>query len=100
FSDLHLPDELEDRILWNYCQEHGWVLFTDNRNKDGPNSLEATLAESWQSGNLPVLTLSNKKTFEYSDEYQDRVGKDIAELLFGLYDGEFRDLRRIFVPTG
>jgi hypothetical protein len=36
FPDLKLDPHLDDRPLWNYCQQEGWVLFTDNRNNDGP----------------------------------------------------------------
>src|SRR5438105_307393 len=60
FAGLGLPRGVGDRHLWNYCQEHGWVLFTDNRNHDHEDSLNATLADSWQNGHLPVLTLANK----------------------------------------
>ena len=36
FRDLKLPPRLDDRSLWNYCQDEGWVLFTENRNHDDP----------------------------------------------------------------
>ena len=41
FNDLGIPSSIDDRPLWNLCQEQGWVLFTDNRNKDGPDSLDS-----------------------------------------------------------
>lgn len=50
FSELGLPRDLDDRALWNRCQQDGWVLCTENRNHDGPDSLEATLNDSWQTG--------------------------------------------------
>jgi hypothetical protein len=53
FRDLKLLPRLDDRSLWNYCQEQGWTLFTENRNHDGPDSLHATLIDSWQVGHLP-----------------------------------------------
>ncbi len=93
-SDLDLPLDLDDRTLCGHCQQHGWVLFTENRNHDGPNSLHATLADSWQLGHLPVLTLANKEKFEHSREYAKRVATDVAELLFGIEQGEYR----IYVP--
>src|SRR5690349_18508417 len=46
FADLNLPSNLDDRSLWNWCQQEHWVLLTDNRNEDGINSLEATLKDS------------------------------------------------------
>ena len=40
-----LPQELDDRRLWHYCQQEGWVLFTDNRNREDEDSLGATLED-------------------------------------------------------
>src|ERR1700674_2579790 len=55
FRHLELPPRLDDRSLWNSCQEQAWALFTENRNHDGPDSLHATLMDSWQGGHFPVL---------------------------------------------
>lgn len=54
FADLQLSPEMLDRPLWNYCQTEGWVLFTENRNQDNADSLEATLTDSWHMGHLPA----------------------------------------------
>ncbi len=99
FPDLGLWRELGDRDLWNYCQCEGWVLFTENRNDDGPDSLHATLSDTWQVGHLPVLTLSNKRRFEHRPVYAERVASDVADLLFGIEHGEqYRDQPRIYIP--
>lgn len=98
FPDLQLPRNLDDRSLWNHCQQYGWVLFTENRNDEGENSLQATLADSWHLGCLPVLTLANKGRFEHSAGYAKRVAEDIAELLFGIAYKEYRDQPRIYIP--
>lgn len=75
------------------------MLFTENRNADGPDSLDATLADSWRTGHLPVLTLANKGKFYHSREYAERVASDVAELLLGIaVDGQYRDQPRIYVP--
>jgi hypothetical protein len=99
FPDLDLAPELDDRSLWNFCQVGGWVLFTDNRNDDGPDSLEATLSDTWQIGLLPILTLSNRGRFEHDREYGERVASDVAEILFGIVQEQnYRDRPRIYVP--
>lgn len=98
FTDLQLPRDLDDRSLWNRCQQEGWVLFTENRNNEDDNSLQATLTDSWRIGCLPILTLANKGTFEHSASYAKRVAIDVAELLFGIAHEEYRDQPRIFVP--
>jgi hypothetical protein len=46
----------------------------------------------------PVLTLANKGRFEHSPDYAKRVATDVAELLFGIAQGEYRDQPRIYVP--
>jgi hypothetical protein len=98
FRDFRLPGDLDDRTLWSFCQREGWVLFTANRNDEGPNSLHATLMESWIEGSLPVLTLANKVTFERDRAHAERVAADVAELLFGIAQLQYRDQARIYVP--
>jgi hypothetical protein len=98
FPQLQLPPDLDDRAVWHRCQADGWVLFTENRNDDDPNSLQATLTDSWRIGHLPVLTLANKSKFETSASYAQKIAIDVAELLFGIAFGEYHDQPRIYVP--
>jgi len=98
FNDLGIPRSIDDRTLWNLCQEQGWVLFTDDRNNDGPDSLHQTLLDSWKEGHLPVLTIAKKVRFENDRNYAERVANDIANLLFGIACEEYRDQPRIWVP--
>ncbi|MCI0703005.1 MAG: hypothetical protein L0241_18155 [Planctomycetia bacterium] len=99
-GDVGLPHGIDDRSLWNHCQQDGWVLLTDNRNEEDADSLAATLADSWRIGQLPVLTLAKKSRFEHRPEYAKRVATDIAELLFGVANGEYLNVPRIIVPFG
>jgi hypothetical protein len=99
FADAMLQGHLPyDRTIWNHCQQDGWVLFTEDRNCDESHSLEATLRESWRVGHLPVLTLASKSRFENSPAYATHVVSDLAELLFGISQGDYRDQPRIYVP--
>ena len=98
FPDLGLDPGINDRTLWNYCQENDWLLFTDNRNHEDENSLNATIQDSWREGRLPVLTLANKRKFENSEAYATRVARDVAELLVIAFVDRIRNQRRIFVP--
>jgi hypothetical protein len=97
-ANLGLPQDLDDRSLWSHCQQGRWVLFTDNRNEEGSDSLAATLADSWSAGHLPVITLSSKIRFERQREYAERVATDLAEVLFGVVQGEYRGVPRLYVP--
>ena len=98
FPDCGLDRHMDDRDLWSYCQENDLVLFTDDRNHEDDDSLEATLQDSWRPGHLPILTLANKGKFENSEIYASRVAEDVAELLFTIFHDGARDQARIFVP--
>ena len=74
------------------------MLFTDNRNRDGPDSLGAVLADSWVEGRLPIVTLASKRKFERDRDYALRVATDVADLLFGIATGDYLDQPRRFVP--
>lgn len=98
FPDLGLDRHVEDRELWHYCQANGWVLFTDNRNHEDENSLQATLEDSWQEGHLPVITLANKGRFENSEDYALKIAEEVADVLVNVFYDAVRDQPRIFVP--
>jgi hypothetical protein len=99
FPDVGLDRGTDDRTLWRFCQANGWVLFTDNRNHEDENSLNATIQHSWREGHLPVLTLANKGRFENNETYAIRVAQDVAELLVVAFVDENRNQPRIFVPV-
>ena len=84
FPEVGILTDLNDRAIWNRCQADGCVLWTENRNLDEEDSLQATLADSWRIGHLPVLTLARKPKFETNRDYAETVAADIAELLFGI----------------
>ena len=99
FPEIRLDPNLDDRRLWEYCQSEGWVLFTDNRNRKGSGSLQRTLEEKWKAGDLPIITLSDKQSFQKNNNgYSERVALDVAEVLFGVKLGEYRNQPRIYVP--
>jgi hypothetical protein len=98
FTDVGLPLDIDDRSLWMWCQQNSLVLFTDNRNEDSAVSLQTALRELWKPGDFPVITVGDKKTFELNARYRERVAADVAELLFGISQGEYRDRDRIYVP--
>ncbi len=87
-----------DRIVWKFCQREQWVLLTANRNHDGPDSLNATILDSWHPGLLPVLTLMDATRFRRGGPYAAFVAGDAADVLYGLTLGEYRDQSRIHLP--
>jgi hypothetical protein len=98
FGDVGLPFDIDDRTLWKRCQEDRLVLFTDNRNAENDISLQATLTAMWKPGDLPIITPTSKNKLEQDADYRERVAADIAEVLFGIAEGEYRDRDRIYVP--
>ena len=98
FPDLSLDRESDDRAVWTFCQANGWVLFTDNRNNEGADSLHAAIQESWREGYLPVITLANKGRFENSEAYALIVAEEVADVLIRVFHDAARDQSRIFVP--
>lgn len=100
FPEVGLPPASNDRLVWNYCQTNALVLLTDNRNRDGIDSLESTLIDSARTDCFPVVTISNKDEFERSPEYAERVAKSVAEILYGLAnDIRYRGIPRLYVPS-
>ncbi len=98
FSDLGIADHTDDQTLWMRCQVEGWVLFTENRNQDGPTSLETTLRTFWTAGQLPVLTLGSKRRFRQERDYSLVVSADVLEYILDIQEGKYRDQPRIYVP--
>jgi len=45
FADVGLRFNASDREVWMVCQSEKIVLITANRNDEGPDSLEATIAQ-------------------------------------------------------
>jgi hypothetical protein len=98
FPGVGLDRQIDDRTLWQYCQDNEWVLLTDNRNHEDENSLEATLQDSWRKGHLPVVTIANKGTFAHSASYAAGVAEEIADVLISVFHDRVRDQPRIYVP--
>jgi hypothetical protein len=59
FAEIGLDPQAQDSLVWETCQKEALILVTDNRNKDDPDSLEATIQARNTSTSLPVLTIAN-----------------------------------------
>jgi hypothetical protein len=89
---------VRDRIIWNRCQAERLVLLTENRNDDGEDSLERTMADSLTADSLPVLTLANKGRFEHDRRYALIVAGIFLETLIDAAEGMHRGVGRIYLP--
>jgi hypothetical protein len=96
FADVGLQPADSDAVIWHRCQAMGLVLLTDNRNDDGPDSLEATIRTDNQPTRLPVFTIGNVRQLSESPAYADRVIDQLFEYLL-----EFDNIRgtgRLYLP--
>jgi hypothetical protein len=96
FLEAGLSSTDPDSVVWRRCQELDFLLLTDNRNDDGPESLEATIQHNNTAENLPVFTIGDSYRLLTSTEYADRV---IDRLLSYLLEFEqIRGTGRLFLP--
>lgn len=96
FASLGLSADISDAVLWRACQEQDIVLLTANRNKDGLDSLEATIATQHEPHHLPVLTVSNADQILTDREYAVRVVTQLLEFLYDL--DNIRGTGRLYLP--
>lgn len=96
FTSLGLPYNTPDAELWHLCQTRQIVLITGNRNKIGPEALEATIERSNTPDSLPVLTIGDPARTLTSRAYADRVVTRLLEYLLDLE--QYRGTGRLYLP--
>ncbi|MBI2807718.1 MAG: hypothetical protein HYX68_22280 [Planctomycetes bacterium] len=96
FADLCLSHDVSDAVLWQACQKEQIVLITANRNKDGVDSLEATILACNTLTSLPVLTLADPNQISLSRPYANRVVESMLQYL--LYIDNYRGVGRLWLP--
>jgi hypothetical protein len=93
---LALSRESSDAVIWRTCQREMLVLITANRNKDGPDSLEATIQNENPPDSLPVITLANPQRIMRDRLYAETVAERLLEKLVAIDD--FHGAGRVYVP--
>jgi hypothetical protein len=96
FRDVELKPDSSDRDIWQTCQSEQLLLITNNRNQDGPDSLEATIRELSCPDSLPVFTISDLNMFRTDRAYVGRVAEKLYEYLIEI-DG-LRGTGRLYLP--
>jgi hypothetical protein len=96
FEELGLTIQSPDSLVWRACQDNEIVLITGNRNKRGPNSLEATLLRENDVTRLPVLTLSDARRVSKNKSYANTVVEKLVEYLLEI--DRYRGTGRLFLP--
>jgi len=96
FPSLGLPHNASDALIWATCQRESLVLITGNRNKRGPDSLEAVILRENQADSLPVITIADPRRVLSDRLYAEQVAERLLETLMAIDD--FRGAGRIYVP--
>jgi hypothetical protein len=73
FADVGLDPSDSDAVVWHRCQERKLFLLTNNRNDDGPDSLETTIRTYNSAVSLPVFTIGDAERLRNERDYSDRV---------------------------
>jgi len=96
FADVGLNPGDTDAVLWRRCQETEIFLLTNNRNDDGPDSLEATIRTCNTPQMLPVFTIGDADALLQGNDYADRVIGKLLQYLLEL--DNIRGTGRLFLP--
>jgi hypothetical protein len=96
FRTAGLSYDSPDDLIWRTCQREGLILITGNRNKRGPNSLEAVIQGENQLGSLPVITISNADRVLHDRFYAEKVAESLLDYLMRIE--EVRGAGRLYVP--
>lgn len=93
---LGLGRDTSDLVIWQVCQSRQIVLFTGNRNLEGPESLEEAIRTLNRLDSLPVITLSDPNRFGYDRPYAERAALKLLDYLLEL--DKYRGTGRLYVP--
>jgi predicted nuclease of predicted toxin-antitoxin system len=96
FDDVGLTDQATDLEIWQRCQQRQLILVTNNRNDDGPDSLEAAIRHHNTANALPIFTIGNVSRLETSRTYAEEVVESLYEYLLRIDD--VRGAGRLFLP--
>jgi hypothetical protein len=96
FPGLGLSYDASDAVIWRTCQREGLVLVTGNRNRRGPDSLEAVIQDENRPDSLPVITLADADRVLRDRLYAERVAGGLLDYLMRI--DEVRGVGRLYVP--
>ena len=96
FGQVGLEPSANDAVVWQLCQDRGYVLITSNRNQTGADSLEATLRDRTTPESLPVLTVSDPERFHYDRTYVELVIESLLDILLDI--DAYRGTGRLYLP--
>ena len=96
FESLGLSRDVPDLKVWTTAQANNTVLITGNRNREGPDSLEATIRRLNRPDCLPVFTIAAPDRIRRDRDYAQRTALRLLECLSEIET--FRGTGRIYLP--
>jgi hypothetical protein len=96
FRDAGLSRNDPDVRVWQICQQQQLYMVTNNRNDDGPDSLEATIRAFNVATSLPVFTLSDADRVFDSKDYAASVVESLFDRLMRI--DTLHGTGRIYLP--
>jgi hypothetical protein len=95
-QELGLDRDASDMGIWQTCQDQQVVLFTGNRKKEGPESLEQAVRAFQQPDSLPVITLSDPIRFGHERPFAEKAAIKLLDYLLEI--DRYRGAGRLWVP--
>jgi len=95
-AEVGLSPGSSDAVVWRLCQSADLLLITGNRNKDGPDSLEATIQNENTPISWPLFTLADAESVRHSRAFAERVVERLLEYLLEIES--FRGTGRLYLP--
>ncbi len=95
FSNVGLPNNSTDQVIWDFVQERQMFLLTNNRNRKGVDSLQEAIESNTSFESIPVLTIGNLDRI-YERPYRERCITRIIDVVTNLEN--YRGCGRLFVP--
>ena len=97
FRDVGLDFSANDREVWQFCQENGYLLLTGNRTaSDGEKSLEYAIRHFLKEDSLPVITIGRLGGVKTDLTYCWRCAENLVEIVLNL--DAVRGVPRLYIP--
>lgn len=96
FPDVGLAADASDDQVWQTCQDHALYLITDNRNRIGSDSLEATIRARNTPASLPVFTIADVQRLRHHRDFAEQVIESLFQYL--LQEENIRGTGRLHLP--
>ncbi|MEO0886521.1 MAG: ACP S-malonyltransferase [Cyanobacteria bacterium J06648_10] len=96
FTQILLPVDSSDRVVWGLAQKRQMVLLTANRSMKGKDSLEQVIREESTPTSLPVVTIGNADRLFNDAKYRDRCVESLVDIVLSI--DIYKGTRRVFIP--